>query len=125
MVIMNKKLNIQIDVAGNYRIFVDDEEIATIYNNQVSLIDSIRLSSNNDDHGENHSHVEIVFKNMLGGLWEASHKEILTSMAKAVKILKGLPVELSIRWQLGLKSIDDEEAWLSKYGDPKGLRDLL
>lgn len=122
---MNKKLNIQIDVAGNYRVFVDDEEIATIYDNKVSLIDSIRLSSNNDASGENHSHVEIVFNNLLGGLWEHSHKEILTSMAKAVKALKGLPVELSIRWGLGLKSIDDEEAWLEKYGDPKGLRDLI
>ena len=121
---MGTKLNIQIDQNNDYRIFVDDAEIATIYNNQVSLIDSIRLSSNNDDHGENHSHVEIVFKNMLGGLWEADHKEIITSMATAVKALKGLPVELSIRWQLGLKSVDDEEAWLEKYGDPKGLRNL-
>lgn len=117
---MDKKLNIQIDIAGNYRVFVDDEELATIFDGKVTLIDSIRLTCN-DVSGEPISYVEVVFKNMLGGLHEANHKEILTSMAKAVKAFKGLPVKLSVRWQLGLISTDNEEEWLEKYGHMSGL----
>ena len=97
------KITIEIE-DGRAKVFIDGGEIGSMYDGKATLIESLNLSVNRNFEAEP-VRLEIIFANMLGGLYEADHKEIAKSLRDSIRTMRKLDdpnvsIDSSIRFFL-------------------------